>query len=203
MSIFQSCFEKLKPTLPPVKSLVPTPPVTPNLDKNPYTLIEPKDLRVCGNCRMLVAKFEGCRLKAYQDVVGIWTIGYGQTNGVKRGMVWTQKQADDDLLTTLDEFGRGVAQLIHVPIDQNQFDALVSFTYNVGLGNFKTSTLLRKLNANDFVGAHDEFVRWNKAGGKVVLGLTHRREAEAAVFASHEESRLALEKLVNDIMMSP
>lgn len=203
-SVFDSFFSKFKPAAPPAPQPTPVPqPPAPMPVKQLSKLIDPKNLKVSDNGRMMVAKFEGCRLKAYQDVIGVWTIGYGQTKGVKPGMVWTQQQADDDLLATLTEFGKQVAALVRVALDQNQFDALVSFAYNVGIGNLKSSTLLRMVNAANFAAAHDEFVKWNKAGGKVVVGLTHRRLAEAAVFASNAEDKAELEKIVMDIMMSP
>jgi lysozyme len=201
MSFFKSVFDRFANKLKPAPSPAPVPQPPAPQSKLASNLINPQDLRVSDNGRMMVAKFEGCRLKAYQDVVGVWTIGYGQTKNVTKGMVWTQQQANDDLLATLTEFGKQVASLVRVPIYQNQFDALVSFTYNVGVGNFKTSTLLRKVNACDFAGAHDEFVKWNKAGGKVITGLTRRRLAEAAVFASDETNQAALARIINEIMM--
>lgn len=140
----------------------------------------------------LIKSFESCRLAAYDDGVGVWTIGWGHTKGVKPGDVCTQQQADDWFDEELQEFEGYVNQLVTVPLTQNQFDALVSFTYNVGpdidsdtiaegLGD---STLLRKLNAGDYFGAAAEFQKWNRAGGQVMRGLTRRREAERALFQS-------------------
>ncbi|MCL8307670.1 lysozyme [Pseudomonas putida] len=126
--------------------------------------------------------FEGLRLQAYQDAVGVWTIGYGATRGVKAGMSISKEQAERMLLNDLQRFEPEVERLVTVPLSQNQWDALVSFTYNLGAANLESSTLLRKLNAGDYVAAADQFPRWNKAGGKVLAGLTRRREAERALF---------------------
>jgi lysozyme len=133
----------------------------------------------------ILKQFEGLRLKAYQDSVGVWTIGYGETRGVKPGMVITEAEAEEMLKNSLEEFEAGVAALTsQVHVTDNQFSSLVVFAYNVGLGNLKSSTLLRKLNLGDFKGAADEFLRWDKAGGQKLAGLTRRREAERALFLS-------------------
>lgn len=139
--------------------------------------------------------FENCKLKAYPDPGSKngepWTIGWGHTGPeVKPGLVWTQAQADAAFLEDLRRFERDVASLVKVPLTQGQFDALVSFAYNVGsdidadtiaegLGD---STLLRKLNAGDYEGAAQEFKKWNKNDGKVMRGLIRRRAAEEALF---------------------
>lgn len=130
----------------------------------------------------LVKKWEGCRLQAYQDVVGVWTIGYGHTSGVTPGLTITQEAADQLLRGDLEKFQKGVLNLIKVPLKQCQIDALTSFSYNVGLGNLKTSTLLKKVNNGDIEGASKEFEKWNKAGKKVLKGLTNRRADEKALF---------------------
>lgn len=130
----------------------------------------------------LIKDFEGCRLKAYLCPAGVWTIGYGHTKGVKPDMVITQLDADRFLLQDLKRFEEAVSSLVKVPITPNQFSALVSFAYNVGTGALYDSTLLRKLNNKDYKGAADEFLRWNKAGGKVLPGLTKRRIAERDLF---------------------
>ena len=137
----------------------------------------------------LIKQFEGCKLTAYQDSVGVWTIGYGWTQPVdgkqiRAGMVIKQEEADRLLKTGLVSYENDVSRLVKVGLTQGQFDALVSFTYNLGARSLSTSTLLRKLNAGDYAGASDEFLRWNKAGGKVLNGLTRRREAERALFLS-------------------
>lgn len=137
----------------------------------------------------LIKQFEGCKLTAYQDSVGVWTIGYGWTQPVdgkpiRAGMTIKQETAERLLKTGLVSYESDVSRLVKVGLTQGQFDALVSFTYNLGGRSLSTSTLLRRLNAGDYAGAADEFLRWNKAGGKVLNGLTRRREAERALFLS-------------------
>ena len=137
----------------------------------------------------LIKQFEGCKLTAYQDSVGVWTIGYGWTHPVdgkpiRAGMTIKQETAERLLKTGLVSYESDVSRLVKVGLTQGQFDALVSFTYNLGARSLSTSTLLRKLKAGDYAGAADEFLRWNKAGGKVLNGLTRRREAERALFLS-------------------
>jgi len=130
----------------------------------------------------LIKSFEGLRLLAYRDAVGVWTIGYGATRGVKAGMSITKEQAERMLLNDVQRFEPEVERLVQVPLSANQWDALVSFTYNLGAANLESSTLLRKLNAGDYAGAAEQFPRWNNAGGKVLPGLVRRREAERALF---------------------
>ncbi|EMO7791358.1 lysozyme [Citrobacter freundii] len=140
----------------------------------------------------LIKQFEGCRLTAYPDPGtggAPWTIGYGWTHPVdgkpvKPGMTIDQDTADRLLKTGLVSYENDVLKLVRVKLTQGQFDALVSFAYNVGSRALSTSTLLKKLNAGDIKGAADEFLRWNKAGGKVMPGLTNRRKAERDVFLS-------------------
>ncbi|MEP8905668.1 lysozyme [Enterobacter hormaechei] len=137
----------------------------------------------------LIKQFEGCKLTAYQDSVGVWTIGYGWTQpvdgkSIRAGMTIKQETAERLLKTGLVSYESDVSRLVKVGLTQGQFDALVSFTYNLGARSLSTSTLLRKLNADDYAGAANEFQRWNKAGGKVLTGLTRRREAERALFLS-------------------
>lgn len=137
----------------------------------------------------LIKEFEGCKLTAYRDSVGVWTVGYGWTQPVdgkpiRAGMTIKQETAERLLKTGLVSYESDVSRLVKVGLSQGQFDALVSFTYNLGARSLSTSTLLRKLNAGDYAGAADEFLRWNKAGGKVLNGLTRRREAERALFLS-------------------
>lgn len=132
----------------------------------------------------LIKQFEGCKLTAYRDSVGVWTIGYGWTQPVdgkpiRAGMTIKQETAERLLKTGLVSYENDVSRPVKVNLTQGQFDALVSFTYNLGVRSLSTSTLLRKLNAGDYAGAADEFLRWNKAGGKVLNGLTRRREAGA------------------------
>ena len=126
--------------------------------------------------------FEGCKLTAYQDSVGVWTIGYGHTKGVYDGMTITQDQAEQMLLSELEEYEGYIENMVTVPLTQNQFDALVVWVYNLGPTNFRNSTLLKELNAGNYNAAGQEITRWNKAGGKVLAGLVKRREAEAELF---------------------
>lgn len=131
--------------------------------------------------------FESCKLKAYPDPGSKngepWTIGWGHTGPeVKPGLVWTQAQADAAFLEDLRSFERDVGSLVKVPLTQGQFDALVSFAYNVGLASLNKSTLLRLLNAGDYAGAALQFRRWNKNDGQVMRGLTRRRAAEEGLF---------------------
>jgi lysozyme len=132
----------------------------------------------------LIKEFEGLRLKAYSDIGGVPTIGYGTTGpDIKLGMEITKAEAEDLLRADVAAFERGVSNLVKVAINQNEFDALVSFSYNVGLNALQTSTLLRLLNANaDRAVVASEFIRWNKVGTQVVEGLTRRRKAEQALF---------------------
>ena len=126
--------------------------------------------------------FEGCKLTAYQDSVGVWTIGYGHTKGVYDGMTITQEEAEQMLLTELEEYEGYVEKYVTVPLTQNQFDALVVWVYNLGPTNFRNSTLLKELNSGNYTAAGNEITKWNKAGGKVLAGLVKRREAEALLF---------------------
>jgi len=130
----------------------------------------------------LIKSFEGLRLSAYKDVVGVVTIGYGTTSGVKMGDTITKERAEQLLREDVERFEQQVLRLVRVPLSQGQHDALVSFVYNLGAGNLSNSTLLRLLNAGDYAGAAAQFDRWNKAGGKVLSGLVRRRAAERALF---------------------
>lgn len=139
----------------------------------------------------VIKHFEGVRLKAYQDSVGVWTIGYGHTSmagdpQVHSGLTITQAQAESILKKDLGIFERGVKDAVKVTVNSNQFSALVSFSFNLGLGALRESTLLRKLNAGDYNGAANEFPRWVKAGGQTLPGLVRRRNAERALFLSQD-----------------
>ncbi|MGI0015145.1 MAG: lysozyme, partial [Nitrososphaera sp.] len=132
-------------------------------------------------CR-LIRNYEGLRLQAYKDPVGIWTIGYGSTIGVKEGMIITAAEAEGLLKQDLEHFERGVENSLRRPANQHQFDSLVSLAYNIGLTAFRQSTLLRKFNQGDTDGAAKEFLRWIRAGSRVLPGLVKRRAAEKAIF---------------------
>lgn len=130
----------------------------------------------------LIKRFEGLRLEAYRDSVGIPSIGYGHTHGVKMGDVITGAQADAFLREDLQVAELTINTNVKVRLTQGQFDALASFVFNLGSGNFVKSTLLKKLNTGDFSGAAGEFGKWVNAGGKKLPGLVKRRAAEREVF---------------------
>ena len=135
----------------------------------------------------LIKQFEGCRLKAYQDSVGVWTIGYGHTEGVEEGMEISQHQADIMLGSDLVKYANYINEYVTVSLNQNQFDALTSWVYNLGPGNLKSSTMLKVLNEGSYDDVPFQIKRWNKAGGKVLKGLVRRREAEAELFATGDD----------------
>jgi len=127
--------------------------------------------------------YEGCKLTAYRDSVGVLTIGWGDTQKVTEGMTITQEEADDRLERRLGrDFEPGVKAAIQAHMKQEQFDAMVCLAYNIGVGAFAKSTLAKRFNAGDVQGAADEFLRWDKAGGKSLKGLRKRRAAERALF---------------------
>jgi GH24 family phage-related lysozyme (muramidase) len=148
------------------------------------------------DCTKLIQQFEGCAKKqpdgtflAYPDPGtggDPWTIGWGSTGpDIRKGVCWTQQQCDDRFAEHLAQFAANVSRALGgAATTQNQFDAMVSFAYNVGVGNLSASTLLKKHKAGDYSGAAAEFARWDKAAGKVLPGLTRRRAAEAALYAS-------------------
>lgn len=132
----------------------------------------------------LLKKFEGCKLKAYRCPANILTIGYGHTSvagepQVTEGLTITQAEAEEVLKRDLVKYEKGVADLVKVPLTQHQFDVLVDFAYNAGLGNLKSSTLLKRVNASDFDAVPTELMKWTKGGGKELPGLVRRRRAEA------------------------
>lgn len=130
----------------------------------------------------LIKSFEGCSFVAYKCPANIWTIGFGHTKGVKEGMRISESQAEAFLQEDLADAEKAVNSQ-SLKINQNQYDALVSFTFNVGVGNFGKSTLLKKVKANaDDPAIRNEFARWNKGGGKVLPGLTRRRKEEADLY---------------------
>jgi lysozyme len=135
----------------------------------------------------LTEQSEGCRLAAYQDQVGVWTIGYGHTGtGVVSGLTITQDQAVALLTSDIAAACAYVNQAVTVALQQDEFDALVDFVFNLGRGAFAGSTLLKDLNAGNFAAAADQFDLWDHAGGQVVAGLLRRRQAEEALFAQGE-----------------
>ena len=144
-------------------------------------------MKVSQECVDLVKFFEGFEANAYLCPANVWTIGYGRTRNVREGDVVNERQAERDLLEELEEFADQVLNTVKVELLQHQLDALTSWTYNLGVGNLSSSTLLKKLNIGDYESVPSEMVRWNKAGGKVLAGLTRRREAEAELWAKAVE----------------
>jgi lysozyme len=134
----------------------------------------------------LIKKFEGCELQSYKCAAGVWTIGYGSTNGIEEDMEISQERADMLLLEDVEVFEKAVNELVEAPLEQNQFDALVSWTFNLGPTNLKNSTLLKVLNNKNYEEVPTQIKRWNKANGKVLQGLIRRREAEALLFEGKE-----------------
>lgn len=133
----------------------------------------------------IIKKHEGLRLEAYLPTPNdVWTIGYGHTHTTKQGMKITAGQAESLLRKDIAWVEKAVNTLVVVPLTQNQFDALSSFVFNVGEGAFSSSTLLRLLNSGDYEGAANQFLRWNKQKGRVLNGLTKRREEERKLFLS-------------------
>jgi lysozyme len=139
----------------------------------------------------LLKKFEGCKLKAYRCPANVCTIGYGHTSAagapeVHDGMTITQKDADDILRRDLVKYETAVFGMVQQPLSQHQFDVLVDFAYNAGVGALKSSTLLKKVNAAQFDDVPAELMKWTKGGGKVLPGLVKRRQAESAWWVSGE-----------------
>ena len=134
----------------------------------------------------LIKKFEGCELKAYQCSAGVWTIGYGHTKDVEEGDTISKDQAEEMLVEELHEYENYINEYVNVALSQNQFDALVSWVYNLGPANLKSSTMLKVLNDGKYEDVPYQMKRWNKAGGKVLDGLVRRREAEALLYQGRE-----------------
>tara|TARA_R110000823_G_scaffold238121_1_gene363486 strand:+ start:4358 stop:4795 length:438 start_codon:yes stop_codon:yes gene_type:complete len=130
----------------------------------------------------LIKHFEGCKLEAYEDAVGVPTIAYGRIKDVKMGDSCTQAQAEAWLDEELHEYEGYINDAVTVSLNQNQFDSLVSWVYNLGPSNLKSSTMLKVLNKEQYADVPEQIQRWNKAGGKVLKGLTKRRNAEALLF---------------------
>jgi len=134
----------------------------------------------------LIKRFEGCRLKSYKCSANVLTIGYGHTGGVKETDTITQDEADKLLQEDVEQFEKYVDDNVTVELGQSQFDALVAWTFNLGVGNLRESTMLKKLNSEDYASVPSEMKRWNKAGGKTLDGLIRRRKAESLLFESKE-----------------
>ena len=134
----------------------------------------------------LIKKFEGCRLESYRCSANVLTIGYGHTGGVKEDDTISQPEADELLENDIAKFEEYVSDNVIVELKQHQFDALVAWTFNLGVGNLRNSTMLKKLNSEDYASVPSEMKRWNKAGGKTLDGLIRRRKAESLLFESKE-----------------
>ena len=141
-------------------------------------------MRTCEKGINLIKEFEGRRLVAYQDSVGVWTIGYGHTKTAHEDKLIIKSTADKLLAEDLAEFEKYVDSLVTVDLNQNQFDALIAWTFNLGPGNLIESTMLKVLNEGKYDEVPYQMKRWNKAGGEVLEGLVRRREAEAALFGA-------------------
>ena len=145
-------------------------------------------MKVSDDCIKMIKHHEGVRLKPYKDPIGLWTVGVGHLIGDGKTLpiewfrTFTMDEVDELLKKDLQRFERGVLRLCPNYLTQSRFDALVSFAFNVGLGNLQASTLRQKHNRNDILGAAKEFLRWNKAGGKVFRGLTIRRQDESNLY---------------------
>jgi len=134
----------------------------------------------------LIKKFEGCEYNAYKCAAGVWTIGYGHTAGVKEGDLVTQQEADKILEEDMKEYEGYINDYVTVDLDQNQFDSLVSWVFNLGPANLRASTMLKVLNNKEYEEVPNQMKRWNKAAGKVLEGLIRRREAESLLFQDKE-----------------
>jgi lysozyme len=145
-------------------------------------------VKVSDECIKMINHHEGVRLKPYQDPIGLWTVGVGHLigDGKTLPIEWfrtlTIDEVDELLKSDLRKFERGVLRLCPNHLTQSRFDALVSFAFNVGLGNLQASTLRQKHNRGDILGASQEFLKWNKAGGRVLRGLTIRRKDESNLY---------------------
>jgi lysozyme len=181
----------------PKKKPEPAPPVEPKAEPRPaadpagvepappepvHVLSDPKEMPQHGID--LIKKFEGCKLDAYQDIVGVWTIGYGSTGkDIVAGLKWNEAQAEARLKDDCKKFLEAVEHTVKVPLNSNQRGALLCFTYNLGPGALKMLVDNSSLNIQkDYLATADRMLRYNKAGGKEVRGLTKRREAERELF---------------------
>ena len=134
----------------------------------------------------LIKKFEGCELKAYRCPANVLTIGYGITKNVTENMEISQEEANEMLNEEITEYEEYVNNMVKVPLEQNQFDSLCAWVYNLGPTNLEKSTLLKLLNAGDYHLIPSQIKRWNKAGGETLKGLIRRREAESLLFEGKE-----------------
>lgn len=188
-------FDRADPPQMPLPATPPSrPPAPPASGGSSGTGSSANTDQISSDGLRLIKSFEGLELRAYQDSVGVWTIGYGHTAAagspdVYSGQTISEAEAEAILRRDLRKFENGVRDVVDVPLNSNQFSALVSFAFNVGVGALSNSTLLRKLNNRDYQGAANEFPRWVKAGGRTLQGLVRRRDAERALFLGQNYAR--------------
>jgi lysozyme len=139
-------------------------------------------MKISEEGKALIRQFEGCELESYRCAADVATLGYGHTHGVKDGDSCTKEEANQMLADDLEEFEGYVDKYVEVDLSQNQFDALVAWTFNLGPANLKSSTMLKVLNEGKHEKVPSEMKRWNKAGGKTLEGLIRRREAESLLW---------------------
>lgn len=149
-----------------------------------------ESMQISEEGKNLIKKFEGCELEAYKCAAGVWTIGYGHIKTAVEGMEISQSTADELFDEEIVEYENYVNTAVTVPLSQNQFDAIVSWVFNLGNGNLQASTMLKVINSGDHAGVPAQIKRWNKAGGKVLEGLIRRREAEALLYEGKEWSHV-------------
>ena len=138
--------------------------------------------------KKLIAQYEGCRLKAYKCPAGKWTIGYGHTEGVKEGDVWTQERADAELVMEIDKYRAAVLRVCPtLKATSNRLGACISLAYNIRIGNFSGSSVAKYIRRGEYRAAADAFGLWVNAGGKKLPGLVSRRQAEQTVFRRDED----------------
>ena len=159
-------------------------------DTSERTVLGDSNMQISEEGISLIKHFEGCGLEAYQDSVGIWTIGYGTIKGVKEGDQINQDEAEHLLQEEMPEYEGYINEMVNVPLEQNQFDALCSWVFNLGPNNLKSSTLLKVLNESKYDEVPEQIVRWNKAGGQVLQGLVKRRQAEANMFEGKKREKV-------------
>ena len=139
-------------------------------------------MKISENGLELIKKFEGCETTAYQDSVGVWTIGFGHTKGVEEGQTCSIEDAESMLADEMDEYEGYINNMVKVELQQHEFDALVAWVYNLGPTNLGERTMLKVLNGGQFDRVPDEMNRWTRAGGKILEGLVRRRQAESLMF---------------------
>ena len=159
-------------------------------DTSERTALGASNMQISEEGISLIKHFEGCGLEAYQDSIGIWTIGYGTIKGVKEGDQINQDEAEHLLQEEMPEYEGYINEMVNVPLEQNQFDALCSWVFNLVHKNLSESTLLRVLNDEKYDEVPKQIVRWNKAGGQVLKGLVKRRQAEADMFEGKKWERV-------------